>query len=119
MMYPLLANLVLIVHLAFVVFVLCGGLLVRRWRWLAWLHLPAAMWGATVEFRGWVCPLTVFENWLREQAGETGYQSGFIADYLLPFLYPYDLTRDFQLILGMVVVAIIISMYGWLWLRSQ
>jgi hypothetical protein len=66
-----------------------------------------------------VCPLTVFENWLREEAGETGYQSGFIADYLLPFLYPYDLTRDFQLILGMVVVAIIISMYGWLWLRSQ
>jgi len=119
MMYPLLANLVLIVHLAFVVFVLCGGLLVRRWRWLAWLHLPAATWGATVEFRGWVCPLTVFENWLREQAGETGYQSGFIADYLLPFLYPYNLTRDFQLILGMVVVAIIISMYGWLWLRSQ
>ena len=119
MMYPLLANLVLIIHLMFVVFVLCGGLLVQRWRWLAWLHLPAALWGATVEFRGWVCPLTLFENWLREQAGETGYQSGFVADYLLPILYPDDLTRDFQLLLGMIVVAIIISMYGWLWRQSH
>src|SRR5207247_8239749 len=100
MMYPLLANLVLIVHLAFVVFVLCGGLLVRRWRWLAWLQLPAATRGATVEFRGRVCPLTAFENWLREQAGESGYQSGVIAAFVLVFLYPYDLTRGFQVFLG-------------------
>lgn len=119
MWYSWLADLILCMDAGFVLFVICGGLLVLRWWRIAWLHLPAAMWGATVEFRGWVCPLTVFENWLREQAGETGYQSGFIADYLLPFLYPYDLTRDFQLILGMVVVATIISMYGWLWLRSQ
>ena len=118
-MYPLLANLVLILHLAFVVFVLCGGLLVWRWRWLAWLHLPAATWGATVEFGGWVCPLTLFENWLREQAGETGYHSGFVADYLVPILYPNDLTHDFQHMLGTGVVVIIISMYGWLLRQSQ
>jgi len=119
MMYPLLADLVLIVHLAFVVFVLCGGLLVLRWRWIAWLHLPAAAWGATVEFSGWVCPLTLFENWLREQAGEAAYQSGFVADYLLPILYPDDLTRDVQLTLGTAVLAINISVYGWLWRRTQ
>lgn len=119
MIYLLLANLVLMFHLTFVVFVLFGGLLVWRWRWLVWLHVPAATWGATVEFSGWVCPLTQVENWLREQAGETGYQSGFVADYLLPILYPDDLTRDFQLMLGMVVVAFIISMYGWLWCRSK
>ena len=119
MIYLLLANLVLMFHLTFVVFVLFGGLLVWRWRWLVWLHLPAATWGATVEFSGWVCPLTLFENWLREQAGETGYQSGFVADFLLPILYPNDLTRDSQLMLGMVVVAFIISMYGWVWRRSK
>jgi len=118
-MYPFLADLVLIVHLAFVVFVLCGGLLVLRWRWIAWLHLPAAVWGAVVEFSGWVCPLTPLENWLREQAGETGYRSDFVAYYLLPVLYPDDLTRDVQLMLGTAVLAINISVYGWLWRRTQ
>ncbi|HSF67798.1 MAG TPA: DUF2784 domain-containing protein [Nitrospiraceae bacterium] len=119
MIYLLLANLVLMFHLTFVIFVLFGGLLVRKWRWLAWLHLPAATWGAAVEFGGWVCPLTTFENWLRAQAGETGYQSGFVADYLLPILYPDNLTHDFQLMLGMIVVAFIISMYGWLLRRPK
>ncbi len=65
-MYPFLADLVLVVHLAFVVFVLCGGLLALKWRWIAWLHLPAAVWGAVVEFTGWICPLTPLENWLRD-----------------------------------------------------
>ena len=118
-MYPFLADLVLIVHLAFVVFVLCGGLLVLRWRWIAWLHLPAAVWGAVVEFSGWICPLTPLENWLRAQVGQTGYRSDFVAYYLLPVLYPDDLTRDVQLMLGTVVLAINISVYGWLWRRSQ
>ena len=118
-MYPFLADLILIVHLAFVVFVLCGGLLVLRWRWIAWLHLPAAVWGAVVEFTGWICPLTPLENWLRAQSGQTGYRSDFAAYYLLPVLYPDDLTRDLQLILGTVVLAINISVYGWLWRRSQ
>ena len=95
-MYLLLADLVLIIHLAFVIFVLCGGLLVLRWRWIAWLHLPAVVWGAVVEFTGWICPLTPLENWLRAQGGETTYRSDFIAQYLLPVLYPEDLTRDFS-----------------------
>jgi hypothetical protein len=118
-MYPFLADLVLVVHLAFVIFVLCGGLLVLRWRWIAWLHLPAAVWGTVVEFSGWICPLTPLENWLREQAGETGYRSDFVAYYLLPVLYPDDLTRDVQLMLGTAVLAINISVYGWLWRRTQ
>ena len=119
MIYPLLANLVLIVHLAFVVFVLCGGLLVLRWRWIAWLHLPAVVWGAVVEFTGWICPLTPLENSLRAQAGEIGYRSDFVTYYLLLVLYPDGLTHDVQLMLGMVVLAINISVYGWLWRRSQ
>ena len=114
-MYPLLADLVLIVHLAFVVFVLCGGLLVLRWRWIAWLHMPAIAWGAFVEFSGWICPLTPLENWLRAQGGETAYRSDFIAQYLLPVLYPGDLTRDLQLLLGTVVVVLNTAVYWWLW----
>ena len=117
-MYPLLADLVLIVHLAFVVFVLCGGLLVLRWRWIAWLHLPAAAWGAVVEFSGWICPLTPLENWLRVQGGEVGYDNDFMGRYLLPILYPGDLTRDLQLLFGTVVVVLNAAVYWWLW-RKQ
>jgi hypothetical protein len=118
MLYPLLADLVLIVHLAFVVFVLCGGLLVLRWRWIAWLHLPAAAWGAVVEFTGWICPLTPLENWMRARSGEVGNEHDFIARYLLPILYPGDLTRDLQLLLGIVVIVLNAAVYWWL-LRMQ
>ena len=118
-MHQLLADLVLVVHLAFVVFVLCGGLLVLKWRWIAWLHLPAAIWGAVVEFTGWICPLTPLEIWLRVQGGETSYNSDFIAQYLLPILYPGDLTRGIQLLLGTVVVILNAAVYWWLWRGTQ
>ena len=118
-MYPFLADLALVVHLAFVVFVLCGGLLALKWRWIAWLHLPAAVWGAVVEFTGWICPLTPLENWLREQDGETPYRSDFIAHYLLPVLYPGDLTRGLQVLLGTVVVVLNVAVYWWLWRGTE
>ena len=114
-MYPLLADLVLIVHLTFVVFVLCGGLLVLRWRWTAWLHLPAAAWGAIVEFTGWICPLTPLENWLRAQGGEATYAGDFIGRYLLAILYPEALTPDIQVMLGVLVLVVNLVIYGWLW----
>ena len=117
-MYSLLADLILIIHLAFVIFVLCGWLLVLKWRWVAWAHLPAAAWGAVVEFTGWICPLTPLENYFRENAGQAGYSSDFVTYYLLQILYPDNLTRDLQLLLGTVVLAINISVYGWLWRRS-
>jgi uncharacterized protein DUF2784 len=119
MWYSWLADLILCIHAGFVLFVICGGLLVLRWRRIAWLHLPAATWGAIVEFGGWVCPLTPLENWLRQQAGESGYRSDFVAYYLWPVLYPDGLTRDVQLMLGTAVLAINVSLYGWLWRRSQ
>jgi hypothetical protein len=118
-MYAFLADLVLVVHLAFVIFALCGGLLTLKWRWIAWLHLPAALWGAIVEFTGWICPLTPLEHWLRTQNGETSYRSDFIAEYLLPMLYPGDLTRGIQLLLGTVVVALNAAVYWWLWRATQ
>src|ERR1700704_4819854 len=115
MMYPLLADLVLIVHLTFVIFVLCGGLLVVKWRCIARLPLPAVVWGAVVEFTGWICPLTPLEHWLRTQGGEAGYQDDFTTRYLLPILYPVDLTRDIQLLLGTVVIAVNAGIYYWFW----
>jgi len=114
-MFPLLADLVLITHLAFVVFVLCGGLLVWKWRWIAWLHIPAAAWGAVVEYTGWICPLTPLENWLREQGDGISDGQDFIAHHLLPILYPGELTRDIQLLLGTVVIVLNAAVYWWLW----
>ena len=94
-MYVFLADLVLVVHLAFVVFVLFGGLLVLRWQWIVWLHLPAAVWGAVVEFSGWICPLTPLENWLRTQGGEVGDEYEFLARYLLSLIHISEPTRPY------------------------
>ena len=113
--YGLLADVVVLLHLMFVLFVLLGGLLALKWQWIAWLHLPAAIWGVVVEFSGWICPLTPLENWLREKGGKASYRSDFIAQYLLPVLYPEDLTRDLQLLLGTGVVVLNAAVYWWLW----
>lgn len=102
----LFADLVVVAHVAFVLFVAVGGLLVVKWPRLAWVHAPAAAWGAAVELAGWVCPLTPLEQLLRGRAGDAGYQGDFIARYLLPVLYPEGLTRDVQLALGAAVILI-------------
>ncbi len=114
MPYRALADLVVLVHLAFVVFVVAGALLVIRWRWVAWLHVPAAVWGALIEFAGWICPLTPLENWLRARGGASGYGGGFVEHYIIPILYPGELTRGIQIGLGLAVLAVNLAVYGWL-----
>jgi len=118
MPYHLLADLVVTLHLLFVLFVLLGGLLALRWPRVAWLHLPAAVWGALIEFAGWICPLTPLEHWLRGLAGEAGYQGGFIEHYLLPVLYPAALTRGVQLVLGTLVVGLNVVVYWYVLRRA-
>ena len=100
MAYRLLADAVLLLHLLFVAFVVAGGLLAWRWRWMPWVHVPAFAWAAWVEFSGWICPLTPLENILRRAGGQAGYPGGFIEHYLLPLLYPAALTRELQWTLG-------------------
>lgn len=112
MPFALAADLVLVLHGAFVLFVLLGGLLVLRWPRLVWAHVPAAVWGAAVEFTGWICPLTPLENWLRERAGSEAYQGDFVARYVLPTLYPEGLTRATQVAVGLGVVALNVIVYS-------
>lgn len=119
MWYRLGADLVLLLHLAFVVFVVAGGLLILKWPRIAWVHLPAVAWGAIVEFTGWICPLTPLENTLRAMAGTAAYDSDFIEHYILPLLYPAKLTSDIQLILGIAVLGVNVAIYSWLWWRSR
>lgn len=112
MLVSLAADLVASLHFAFVVFVVLGGLLVLRWPRLAWLHLPAVAWGASIELLGWICPLTPLENRLRHEAGLAGYEGGFVEHYLLPLLYPASLSRSVQVILGLSVLLINAVLYG-------
>lgn len=106
MIYRLAADAVVIIHLAFIIFVVCGGFLAWKWHRLAWVHLPAAVWGALIEFARWTCPLTPLENKLRSLAGETGYQGGFIEHYLIPIIYPARLTVGMMLIMGTSIVLL-------------
>ncbi|MGH8251066.1 MAG: DUF2784 domain-containing protein [Steroidobacteraceae bacterium] len=117
MIHRLLADAVLVLHLAFILFVVLGGLLVLRWPKLAWLHLPAVAWGALIEFAGFFCPLTPLEKWLRVSGGQAGYAGGFIEHYLTSLIYPGGLTRSHQLLLGALVIAINVAVYLRLWQR--
>lgn len=111
MIYRYLADLVVVGHLAFVFFVILGGFVVLRYGWVAWLHLPAAAWGVLIELTGWVCPLTPLEVRLREMGGEAGYTGGFVQHYIIPVLYPGDLTRSHQVILGLGVLGMNLWIY--------
>ena len=99
------ADLVVLVHFCFILFVVFGGLPAMRWQWLIWLHLPAVVWGALIEFSGWVCPLTPIENLLRSSGGEAVYANGFIQHYLVPLIYPAELERETQIGLGVAVLV--------------
>jgi len=119
MLYSFAADTLLIVHLLFIFFVIFGGLLVFKWRRLFLLHLAAVSWGVLVEFNHWICPLTPWENALRQAAGGTGYESSFIEHYLLPLIYPVGLTNEHQLVLGSLVITINVVIYSWLLLKIK
>jgi len=113
MPHRVLADLVLILHAAFVAFVMLGALLAVRWPRLAWVHVPVALWGAGIEFLGGICPLTPLENHWRRLAGELGYPGGFVEHYVVAVLYPDGLTRRLQIGLGVLVLAVNVAIYAW------
>jgi hypothetical protein len=119
MSFRLLADAIVVFHLAFVLFVVVGGLLVVRRPGLAWVHLPAVVWGAWIEFAGWICPLTPLENWLREQGGEPGYTATFVDQYVMPVLYPASLSRPVQWLLGGLVLGVNAIAYLFMWRRHR
>lgn len=114
MFYRFAAEAVLLLHLGFIVFAIFGAAMAARWRWLIIVHVPAAVWALFVELTGRVCPLTYAENYLRSNAGQSGYAESFIEHYLLPIVYPAGLTRNVQFVLAAVVVIVNLAIYGWL-----
>lgn len=106
----LFTDLIVLIHFSFILFVIFGGFLVLKWRKLIWLHLPAAAWGALIEFAGWICPLTTLENRLRSASGG-GYAGSFIEHYIIPVIYPAALTREIQPALGLAVILLNLFVY--------
>ena len=113
MIYSFAADLLVVIHLVFIIFVILGAVLVYKWRWIIYLHIPAVIWAALIEFKGWICPLTPWENQLRQAGGEAGYTGGFIEHYIIPIMYPDKLTQETQIILGVFVIVINIMIYIW------
>jgi hypothetical protein len=119
MIYRVLADLILVLHLAFIVFVVAGGLLALRLSWVPLVHLPAALWGVFIEASGRVCPLTPLENALRRAAGASGYEGGFIEHYLVPAIYPPALSHQVQLELAGLVVLANVLVYSVVWRQHR
>lgn len=118
MFYRILADLVVLAHLGFIVFVLFGGLLALRWRWIPWLHVPALAWGIFIELTGRICPLTPLENALRRAGGLAEYSQSFIERYVVPVVYPAELTRELQLLMGLLLIGLNALIYAYLaWRR--
>ena len=113
MLYRFLADAIIIIHLIFILFVILGGLLALRNKRWSIVHLPAVIWAAAIEFKGWICPLTPLENWFREKGGNAIYQGDFIEHYVLPIIYPADLTRGLQIFFGLSAIIINIAVYVW------
>lgn len=116
--YQLAADLIVLVHFLFVIFVLFGALLLLWRRWLIWLHLPALVWGVVIELTGWICPLTPLENKMRLQAGLEMYSGDFVMHYIMPILYPQNLTRELQVGYGVLVILINAGIYIYLFRRK-
>lgn len=110
--YRILADVLVLLHAAFVLFVVGGGLLVLRWPRLARIHLPAALWGVLLELFHWGCPLTRLENHARLLGGEAGYPGGFIDHYIIPVIYPSGLTPQTQVVLGLLLLVFNLLVYA-------
>lgn len=119
MLFHVAADLLVVFHFLFVIFVLFGGLLILKWRFIMWLHIPAVVWGVVVEWMGWICPLTPWEWSLREKAGQLGYSGSFIDYYIIPIIYPEGLTRELQVSIGIFVILINLIVYGFIFYKFK
>lgn len=119
MLYRILADLVLTVHLSFIIFVIIGGfLLLKNKKWMI-IHLPAIIWAIILEIKGWICPLTPIENWFRGKGGQEIYKQSFIEHYLIPIIYPDKLTRRFQITLVCSIIIINVALYLWVYRKTR
>ena len=111
MIYRLSADFVIVLHFCFILFAVFGGLLVLRWCWIMWLHIPALIWGIVVQSWRLICPLTLLENWFRDLGNETGYSGGFIEHYVSMLLY-FDINSWFYWLLALISIGVNLFVYS-------
>jgi hypothetical protein len=111
MHYRFAADAIVSLHFAFILWAVFGALTLLWRRMFAWIHVPALLWAAYVEFSGRICPLTPLENHFRQLAGDAGYGGGFIEHYIVGVIYPQGLTRNVQLVLGALLIAMNVALY--------
>lgn len=116
MTYRILAEIILVLHFCFVIFVIFGGLLVLYRRWIAWLHVPAVFWGIIIEFFWWACPLTTLENHFRQLGGDAGYATGFVDYYVSLVLYT-PLSPEMRTTLGSLLIGFNLIVYLYVYRR--
>ena len=112
MFYELVADGIVMLHMLFILFVVSGGFLALRWLKIVYLHIPAVVWGVYIEFSGAICPLTPLENWFRLKSGQIAYEGDFIERYIIPIIYPANLTRELQVTLGVCALLVNLLAYG-------
>ena len=113
-MYELAADIILIIHFLFILFVIFGALLFFVAKKIVFTHIPAIIWGSYIELTHSICPLTYLENWFLHKANLTEYSEGFIQNYLIPIVYPANLTNDLQIYLGITLIIVNIIIYGFI-----
>lgn len=119
MIFRIIADILIVLHGLFILYVLFGAFLNFRWQKLVWLHLPVMIWGILVEYMHWICPLTPLENYFRRKAGTGVYEGDFIDHYIIPLIYPENLTPQFQVVLGSLVIVLNLVIYGFFWYRIR
>ena len=118
-MYEFAANLTLIVHFAFIIFVVFGALLFFVATKIFYVHIPALIWGIYIELTHSVCPLTYLENWFLQKTNLTTYSEGFIQNYLVSIVYPRNLTEDLQTYLAIALIVANTIMYGFIATKTK
>ena len=118
-MYELAADIILIIHFLFILFVIFGALLFFVSKKIVFIHIPAIIWGSYIELTHSICPLTYLENWFLHKANLTTYSEGFIQNYLVPIVYPMNLTKDLQIFLGIGLIVINIVIYAFIFSKQK
>lgn len=118
MIYRLFAEFILITHLCYILFVVFGGFLLLRWRWLWKIHFPAVIWGFLVQYLVWICPLTDWENYFRKLGGEAGYENGFIDHFITSLIYQ-DVSIKIHLLMAISLLLINLSIYFYIFFYKK
>ena len=115
MIFRIIASILVLIHGLFILYVLFGAFLNFKWPKMIWIHLPMVIWGALVEYMHWICPLTPLENYFRQKARTGVYEGDFIDQYIIPLIYPENLTPQFQVVFGSLVIVLNLIVYGFFW----